>query len=135
MKPIAVNFCYLAIKPFDCINAQSTDTRHFHILSGISVFNYLFVFLLAKKECIYSKPLEKETLQEKWAPIVRLFKNKLFVANLVATVTSVFIASGFGTFAPKFFQVFLKTARFESFFFCFGIRWPLFFYSHHNLQS
>ena len=70
----------------------------------------LFGFLSAKKECsTYSKHLKKETLREKWSPIVRLFKNKLYVANLVATVTSVFIASGFGTFAPKFFQVFLKT--------------------------
>jgi hypothetical protein len=61
---------------------------------------------IAKKEVTYGKIVSgKETFREKWAPIGRVFRNKLFVSNLLASVTSMFISSGFGTFAPKFFQV------------------------------
>jgi hypothetical protein len=66
----------------------------------------VIVIFSAKKEGVYGKVLQrKQTLKEKWEPIKRVFSNKLFVANLFATVTSMFITSGFGTFAPKFFQV------------------------------
>ena len=55
---------------------------------------------------MYSKTVgRKETILEQWEPIRRVFRNKLFVANLLATITSMFITAGFGTFAAKFFQV------------------------------
>jgi len=44
--------------------------------------------------------------KEHWIPIKRLLTNKLFVANMFSSVFSMFIISGFGTFAPKLFQVF-----------------------------
>ena len=40
--------------------------------------------------------------------VKRVLKNKIFMLNLLSSLATIFFYSGYGTFIPKFFQVFTQ---------------------------